>query len=1799
MKKRIISAILTICIIIGICPLRSLAYPGDMWVPDGGQIQKLTSSDGKTLALQNDYIRCSFLGTEYGSYIETVPTAVAGEVGALSQALQVPYCSFAVLQQGVDKYGGAYPVARTAEFTDSTPNGNNAAIKVNYDITIYISGVEGIPSGQTAVIPAKVTVYHELVKLSENVGDADAAWGVLTTVGSVYFNREEFPIMSDFEIKWSYVMYGFTGMGHRENSSSPGGPAIKLRRINVTENGEKSTESSVITSRVDDLPTKHVPKGYTSWGDVDGIYVTEVYTDDYPWANPFMGLSDYYEINAGAHEGETVQPLRHSMPYWVSAYPNDFPNSTWAQSINPLGFKFDASETDTAGDCAHFLWGYRDLVKFDEPLPSEPDKVSATFDAKRLAAFKTDSGVTVEYVSGDAALESLKKKYNAAPVAQISGDCESINGSEFEFTGSSAMLSPSVTATWDKAAGGKFIIHRDGTVEQKGVNLNAPSFKFYKPMQGAEESLKIALTENGFEFEIEPDKNEAIIYVDIPYATAKVEKATADVSGNLVFNGEIGFKTVFDGLEFSMEKLGYGLSEKDLGNGNKTYEFKVNGVKAKGQFNTAKLMSLELAKVKGEVNTFPKEECYAFSLELNAFELFETEATLALERSNKGTLLPDELWFYVKASPGIVLVPPVPIGQLNGGGAGFKDLAATVKGDYFAIPPLKLRGALTGTYLHLIEGTGNIVLGPSEISLKATDVNIVGAGKATQIVESFGYTLKLNGQERKYGGETYKGLYFAGAKEIMLHLPSKQINLIEMDAALELGAFGGANAAKDRVYLAVGANGIVNGTVKIPDGIWLVGGLELGGVNINTVIGGQTTFPIKNTSVSDGMKDAFRNIDIYLGAMAEVRTWIADARAWVIIPKIIETNFRYKQGWGIDVALHNKLPAWDWESKGITPVVQAAPILLSLENGAQTSADITVSASGEDTPYILLSFDNSVTEAEVREALRVTGKEINWVQNNGSIDPSADINAVTGLMKNNIDGLEHRVVVLRLKSGGTYHVESGSLAFEHEEATVSPFEKLNLSFDGRNVTGRIDYPNSTEKYLLRTYFSDAQGGADYLIDEREITDPSNINIDIPASGGIAPTGEYYVTSFLMIEKKADLNDDGKEESAYLAADNTAFSVMVNYTNVNQPAAPANVMLSSTGNEVMRAEWDKTNDADGYAITIYREDNGKWIDTGFGYDLDKDAGSIDMALTVGAKGVNVNAEGTSAEAVSAENLTADNTYMVGVRAYKKDDDIKYYSAQTMSSGVYLPEYTPLNMEIKVNGNLCAADEKGIYNAYIGGTENTLTVSCGDENARFEVVRMDTNNGIEFENGAFKIPQFYGTLMLRIDGISGNDVTSEYMLVSYDSEPPMISLTSDVFYADKVSGEYQINGIADAGSEIKYEENTAVNAGGDGTFAVPGTLEDDEESRIVTLCAIDSVGNSSKPVFALVTRREANSVTVNDSYAEVTGSGEYTEGETVNIDAGTRSGYVFDSWTSSGGVSFADEYSPQTSFTMIGTDVTVTANWRTVSSGRRHRTYYTVSFETGEGSKVSSIRTERNTSIQEPSAPTREGYVFGGWYTDKTLKIKYDFSKNVTKNMTLYAAWTEKSEQPPADDWKNPFTDVKSGDWFYANVQYAVKNGLFSGISDTLFDPKGNLTRAMLVTVLWRAENKPQTDYLMSFDDIARGSYYEEAVRWAASEGIVSGITKTQFNPDGHITREQIAAIIFRYAKYKNTVSEDLEKIQLDYADVAEISDYAKDAVAYCKLKGIMQGRDNNRFAPKETATRAEATAVLQRFLEQDK
>lgn len=1822
--KKTITLLLTLCLLLGLLPVEAAAFAGDIY--RAGDVKQVKMADG-SLSLQNGYVHVTLHKLlETYSYLTVVPAAKPDEDFLWNS--QTPRCNYTTYNQGVPTTEGVVTELKSMTFVSETPNGKTNAIKAEYDLLSSHSHVA-----------AQVTVYYEIVRLKEIGPTAkDDTWGVLTTVGSIRVEENDQVAMGDPRFTWGYNLNAFTSMGHRAMLEASGGPAIKISRTTVPYVSDGTTptittESSTITAPVENLDTKTVPKGYSWSGDKDGVYITEVYTDGYNWANPFVGLSQYYKNGT----------IKAYLPKWVSVTSASRPGDTRVECGNDVGFYF-GNENGNANSL-RFLWGFRSLTKLTQPIPSEPDKVDPAIYAKRLAVFP-NGGVTVEHVADDAALSALKRQYKKDPVALINGDYKSTDGTSFEFTGGAALLSPSVTATW--GSGGRLVIHKNGTVEQNGVSLSAPTFKFYQPKTGADGKLDISLTRDGFTFGIAPENNAAIVYVDIPYATVKLEEATADAAGNLVFSGLIGFQTIFDGAKFTMEKLGYGL---------KGNEFKVNGVKAVGEFSTEKMLSLELAEIKGEVNTFKGEERYAFELELNIFDLFETEAKLALERVNDGSLIPDELWFFVKSEPGILLIPPVPVGRLTGGGAGFKDLAATVNGNYFAIPPIKLRGAVSGAYLQLVEGRADVVLGPSEISLKASDVGIMGFGKYGQFVDSFGYALKLTGQERNYKGTPYQGVYLVGSEELTINLPSKNLDVFALESSLELGAFGGTGMKSGRkhLYLGIGANGTVNGRVQIPKGFPFAG-TKFGSAGIQLIVGGQTEIPIRNVSVSEGMKQALNNIDAYLGAMAQTQNRLFGVRVWVLVPKVLQTNFRYKEGWGIEGALITKLPEWDWSSKGVEPVVQA----ISLEDGEEfavmlaadppdaeprgggNSQEITVYADADETPYILLAFENTVTEEEIQNTLSVTKKDesnridINWVGKDGEIDPTAEINAGIDLIKNKDDGKEYRVALLRLKDGGTYVVNTGALDIQKsQKATVTPFEKLELSLSGNQVSGEVKYAEKGTKYVLRTYFAEKEGGADYLIDEQINVDPNSISVDIPDRSTHAPSGEYYVTSFLMTEKTttvADENGESENVAALMAIDSWQSKDKVHYTNSNQPAAPANVTLTFVGNEVMRAEWEEVSNVDGYRVTVYQKKDGKWEATGSGYDLKKSKdgqldNSINMALTVGGE-----------ETENSKNLSANETYMVGVSAYKEEPyftestetgsmegeeagaaegaegstagsggtsapkalTAKYYSKETQSAddGVFLPEYKELKISLKVGDKECDKDN-GVFHAYVGENPGTLTVICDDPDADFTVTRMDdTDYPVQLgTNREWGIPTFEGSLMLKIDGKKDKDVTSEFLLVSRDETPPVLTLADPVFFADRDTGEYTITGTADAGSEILYGENGRTQAAGDGSFAIHDKLEDERETNAsLYLRAKDSAGNESAQQLALITRQTRYAVTVNGSYdAQNSGAGSYAAGSVVAVSAGRRSGYTFNGWTSGSNVVFDDPNAEETTFIMPDGSVTVTANWsRDGGSSSSGRDDSDPSYAVGipdkmENGSVSvspknASQGDRVTVTAEPD----EGYELDSLKVldknGKELELTDKGDGRFTFIMPagrveVKAAFTEEAKI-------SPFRDVPTDAYYYEAVKWAQKKEITGGIGDGLFGPNQPCTRAQIVTFLWRAAGAPVVNYAMDLTDVPSDAYYAEAVRWALSQGITTGTADGRFAPDATCTRAQGMTFLFRASK----ASADGAPA---FSDVAADAYYAE-AVKWATDNGITNGTTSSTFSPGSGCTRAQIVTFLWRL-----
>ena len=324
----------------------------------------------------------------------------------------------------------------------------------------------------------------------------------------------------------------------------------------------------------------------------------------------------------------------------------------------------------------------------------------------------------------------------------------------------------------------------------------------------------------------------------------------------------------------------------------------------------------------------------------------------------------------------------------------------------------------------------------------------------------------------------------------------------------------------------------------------------------------------------------------------------------------------------------------------------------------------------------------------------------------------------------------------------------------------------------------------------------------------------------------------------------------------------------------------------------------------------------------------------------------------------------------------------------------------------------------------------------------------------------------------------------------------------------------------------------------------------------------------------------------------GSMTTTDRKLTSLPSASRSGsYSFYGWYTekSGGTKITTD-------TVFHANATVYAHWTYTGGGgggyNPPVTYYTLRFETGGGSDIPSVQGTYNTYIDLTKyVPTWRGHAFIGWYSERSLTNKVS-GVCLTKDMTVYAGW--RVDENPGTG-VNPFTDISEKDWFYGDVMFVYENGLMLGTSKTLFSPHETAMRGMMATILWRMEGSPVPKGKNSFTDVEAGKWYADAITWTAENGIFAGYGKDKFGPDDPITREQLAAIFYRYADYKGydlTVKGDLDK----FKDADKITDYAKTAMQWAVGSGLVKGKSGNLLDPQGTATRAEIAAMLHRFIE---
>ena len=338
-----------------------------------------------------------------------------------------------------------------------------------------------------------------------------------------------------------------------------------------------------------------------------------------------------------------------------------------------------------------------------------------------------------------------------------------------------------------------------------------------------------------------------------------------------------------------------------------------------------------------------------------------------------------------------------------------------------------------------------------------------------------------------------------------------------------------------------------------------------------------------------------------------------------------------------------------------------------------------------------------------------------------------------------------------------------------------------------------------------------------------------------------------------------------------------------------------------------------------------------------------------------------------------------------------------------------------------------------------------------------------------------------------------------------------------------------------------------------------------------------------------------------------------GHLDSLPTASRSGYRLDGWytETEGGEKITTD-------TLFTEDTTVYAQWsKKSSSSSRYDGYITIiNPKNGEVSvsddwayeddKITlTITPDKGYEVDKIEIVDDEGdkidakkvedkdnkYTFRMANCDVTVTVTFKEEGKTTED-------TDKEEDKDDESTETTelnFTDVKESDWFFKGVEYVVDKGIMSGVSENEFAPSGKLTRAMLVQMLYNMESRPACDAENAFMDVPVGQWYTDAVIWANDAKIVSGMGEGLFAPNMEITREQMVAMLYNYAKYKGydvTASADLSA----FADTASVSAWAQPAMQWAVAEGYISGMGDSQLAPQGTATRAEIASVIMRFME---
>ena len=477
-----------------------------------------------------------------------------------------------------------------------------------------------------------------------------------------------------------------------------------------------------------------------------------------------------------------------------------------------------------------------------------------------------------------------------------------------------------------------------------------------------------------------------------------------------------------------------------------------------------------------------------------------------------------------------------------------------------------------------------------------------------------------------------------------------------------------------------------------------------------------------------------------------------------------------------------------------------------------------------------------------------------------------------------------------------------------------------------------------------------------------------------------------------------------------------------------------------------------------------------------------------------------------------------------------------------------------------GDVTGSDTGGVVGSIEGNKEESTVSDCYNTG---DVTGSSNAGGVV---GSFEENQYASTVSncYNTGDVTGGGNAGGVVGKMEDSE---LNTVSDCYYLAKDG----LNGIGYGGDS----DDDATPLTKD-QFADPGSFPNLD---FVNTWTIADMGGFKRPVLKGTQETALTyTVTVNGSCAEQSGAGKYSEGVSVTVSAGVRAGYRFAGWTASG-VDIADASAQTVTFEMPDNDVTLTAEWNYIVIPGEP-TYRPIINEPENGDVTTApTRPEEGDTVTVSPEPDE------GYEVDEIIVTDKDGNTvEVTRNPDGSYSFTQPEGAVtievtfrPAGEAEMPFTDVTEGDWFYDAVSYVYANGLMDGTSGPTFEPDANMTRAMVWAILARVDGETVTGE----------GWIETARTWAMANGVSDGTDAA-----GLVTREQLATMLWRYAGEPAAAGNGISA----FTDAADASDWAIDGLNWALGQGIVTGMGDGVLVPQGTATRAQAAAMLMRFVE---